>query len=206
MNIGGGSWNAAVAEARRMVEEGLRAVAEIQTILPAQEYDFAIQFTMLEKLHAEEPWPSAAYVAKIESLIEAAMYDPAAYQALKLHAASLDRRKCQRIPQLGIFAREVLSGQRRHPPARGTPKVHPSRDPIIYAVLHDVAEIFGVPPTRNKASTSRISACDIVAAAMPNKPRLPKSYAALERIWIKGQSEDEDELLELLLWSPKSIG
>lgn len=146
-------------------------------------------------------FPSSPYVAEVEKMIEAAAKKPAAYEALSDHAAKLISDNHVMIPQLRIFVTEVLRRERQRPPARGTPKVHPSRDPLLYALLVDVADRFRVTPTRNKATPASVSACDILAEAMPNDPRLPKSYIALERIWINGPRDEEefDALLSTLL-------
>lgn len=209
---------AAVAYARKELMAILAHVAEIENELPAQEHELTELLIRLEDLHAGEPHiladkreelvryefncsmrkgltPSeyvpnvSPYVAHIESLIDAAANDLVAYKALSIHSANLIGENHVMIPQLRLFVVEVMRGQRTEPSARGAPKLHPSRDRILHALLMDIAERFGLRPTRNKASAA-ISACDIVAEAMPKNARLPKSYVALERIWFRGQRKD----------------
>lgn len=209
---------AAVAYARKELAAIFAQVADIEKELSSQEYELVELLTRLEDLHAEEP-PLAAdrqedlvhyefnramrrgltlsehvpkvspYVAQIERLIAYASSNIVAYRALGFHSANLISENHVMVPQLRIFVAEVLRGHCTEPSPRGAPKLHPSRDRILQALLTDIAERFGLTPTRNKASAT-ISACDIVAEAMPNKARLPKSYVALERIWLRGQRED----------------
>lgn len=121
----------------------------------------------------------------------AAVTRPVAHRALSIHAAKLISKYGVMIPQLRIFVTEVLRGELERPSERGTPKVHPSRNRILYALLLEIVDRFGVPPTRNKATPAGMSACDIVAEAMPNDARLPKTYSVLEQIWLAGPREEE---------------
>lgn len=233
MQIGGADWTAAVAFTRKELADLLEQLAHIEKMFPAEQYVYLLHLLRLKNLHAEEPvlqpdaqeelwrfelsraWRQgyalpgsvpklSPYVAEVEKSIEAAATKPAAYEALSDHAANLISDNCVMIPQLRIFVTEVLRRERQRPPARGTPKVHPSRNPLLHALLLDIVDRFKVTPTRNKAATAGVSACDILAEAMPNDPRLPKSYAALERIWIHGPREDKefDALLSMLAKDP----
>lgn len=208
---------AAVAYARKELTAILAHVAEIEDELPTQDHELAKLLIRLEDLHAEEPplfaesqedparykfgramregrAPSeyipnvSPYVAQIEGLIAAAANSLVAHRALGIHAANFISENRVMLPQLRLFAAEVIRGHCPEPSGLGTPKVHPSRDALFYALLVDTVDRFGVTPTRNKASAA-MSACDIVAEAMPKKTRLPKSYGALERIWLEGQRE-----------------
>jgi hypothetical protein len=154
----------------------------------------------LKTYHLERAWYNglmpdgceqeiSPYIAKIEHMIETSTRCSVTYQALRSHGASLLGSDLEICPQLRIFMNEVLRGQRMPPLTLGAPKVSPGRDPVIYAIMVDICLGFCVSPTRNKASASRESACDILAAAMPRAGRLPKTYGSLERIWIKGQRE-----------------
>jgi hypothetical protein len=233
MQIGRADWTAAVAFARKELTELLEQLAHIEKTFPAEQYAYLMHLLRLKNLHSEEPvlqpdaqeelWryklsramrrglaspdsvPKVSpYEAEVEKLIEAAARKPAAYEALSDHAAKLISDNHVMIPQLRIFVTEVLRRERKRPPARGTPKVHPSRNPLLYSLLLDIVARFRVTPTRNKAATAGTSACDIVAEAMPNDPRLPKSYIALERIWINGPRDERefDALLSMLAKDP----
>ena len=127
------------------------------------------------------------YVTYLRQVLSAASRERVAFDALRLHAASLDEANTPRCYELRTFVNDVLRDIRTRPAALGGPKVHRSRDALIHALIYDIAEQYSVTPTRNRATASPTSACDIVAEAMPNKARLPKSYAALERIWQEGE-------------------
>lgn len=213
------NWADAVTYARKELAEIFAGLAHINTLLPARAAELEEQLTRLAELHAKEPpialksqenlehyllrrtfceglTPSdllptlTPYVAYVENLISLATSKQIAYQALGIHAATLISDNRGMIPQLRIFVTEILRGKRTKPSARGTPKIHPSRDRMIYDLLGKIVVKFPVTPTRNKSSTSPNSACDIVAEAMPKEPQRPKTYAALERIWTKGQMEE----------------
>ena len=213
------NWTDAVTYARMELAEIFAGLAQIHRILPAREAELETQLTRLAELHAKEPpialksqenledyvlrrtvsdglTPSdliptlSPYVVCVDSLISLATSKQIAYQALGIHAANLISENRGMIPQLRIFVTEILRGKRTKPSARGTPKIHPSRDRMIYALLVEIVDKYDVTPTRNKSSASANSACDIVAEAMPNEPQRPKTYAALERIWINGQMEE----------------
>lgn len=208
------------AFAKRGVEDLLKELRKIEAILPVEDFELHEHLTTLLALHAMHPlldphlqedlgiyqlrrawiqglaWPGSIpklspYEAKIESLVAASATSRVAYEALCHHSANLCSSCCVIIPQLRLFMVEVLRGERERPSRRGTPKVHPSRNQILYALLVDIVDRFDVSPTRNKATPSGISACDIVAEAMPNDPRLPKSQSALEQIWLEGPRNEE---------------
>ena len=49
--------------------------------------------------------------------------------------------------------------------------------------------------TRGKGSLDATSACDILTEAMPRRARLPKSYGAIERIFLNGNKVADGILL-----------
>ena len=52
-------------------------------------------------------------------------------------------------------------------------------------MIADIAETFGIAPTRNDATGHRLSACDIAAEAMAALRLSPSSCSALKRLWLK---------------------
>lgn len=212
-------WEAAVAYARQELPVILATVATIERELSAPEYALTELLVQLEDLHSEKAHEVACmqkrlvghelkrawhmglmpsehelkvppYVAQIERLITAAASSLEATQALGIHAASLISDDSRMIPQLRQFVTEVLRGTRTPPSRLGAPELPPSRDRLLHGLLTDIVERFGCPPTRNRASVEAMSACDIVAEAIPNDAGLPKSYVSLERIWLAGQREE----------------
>lgn len=127
------------------------------------------------------------YVTHLRKVLSKAARERVAFDALRFHAAGLDDTNTPRCYELRTFVNDVLRDIRTRPAALGGPKVHRSRDALIHALVYDISERYSVTPTRNRETASPTSACDIVAEAMPNKARLPKSYAALERIWQEGE-------------------
>lgn len=207
---------AALAYARKELAVILAHVAAIENELPAPELELAEVLERLEDLHAEEPpldpdrqeelslyrlgqaWhaglaPSgykpdvSPYVAEVESLIATATGNLVAYETLGFHSANLISNNHPMIPQLRTFVVEVLQGNRTRPSIRGAPRLHPSRDALFHALVGDIADRFGLTPTRNKGAVSGDSACDIVAEAMPYDARLPKKYGGIETIWLHGE-------------------
>ncbi|MDZ4134248.1 MAG: hypothetical protein U1D06_01460, partial [Paracoccaceae bacterium] len=176
------NWADAVTYARMELTEIFAGLAHINTLLPAKAAELEEQLTKLAELHAKEPpialksqekleyyllrrayndglAPSdhilspSPYVVCVERLISLATSRQIAYQALGTHAATLISDNLGMIPQLRIFVTEILRGKLTKPSARGTPKIHPSRDRMIYALLLEIVDKFGVTPTRAKSST-----------------------------------------------------
>lgn len=134
------------------------------------------------------------YVIRLRQVVSAAARERVAFDALRLHAANLEDSNTPRCYELRAFVSDVLRDIRTRPAALGGPMIHRSRDPLIHALLNDIVERYSVTPTRNRATTNRMSACDILAEAMPNKARLPKSFCALQRIWLEGEKAWRDEI------------
>lgn len=100
----------------------------------------------------------------------------------------------QRMPfELRDFICKVLRNEIKRPRKTGRPKNLSQRDRFYYFVIDQISMDFGVSPTRNRASSHRDSACDIVAEAMPREGNRPDTYDSLVRIWAKGRKEDEAE-------------
>lgn len=124
------------------------------------------------------------YPATLRHLIRISAWNMTAFDALCLHGAGFiaDDRKMPLA--LREFLVGVLKGKLSRPRQPGRPKTHPSRDPLLFACLAEVADRFGLKPTRNDATGREMSACDIVAVAMRQLGHSPTSYPALKRIWL----------------------
>jgi hypothetical protein len=85
---------------------------------------------------------------------------------------------------LGAYTMEVIRG---HPPQPRGPKkaTNALQDILVAGVVCELIERFGLKPTRN-ALSRRVSACDIVAAAV-NEAGIGRSvgYKAVERLWLR---------------------
>lgn len=134
------------------------------------------------------------YILRLRSVLLEAAEEPAAFDAARHHAAKLLSNNMPMCYELKSFACGVLRDEVSRP-VNKKPKVHEARDAILYGLLFDITDRFAVKPTRNRASVDRMSACDILAEAMPNKANLPKSYSSLERIWFEGQRTWERDRL-----------
>lgn len=132
------------------------------------------------------------YISRLKDVLSDATRDPAAFDAVRLHAAKLMSSDIPLCYELKSFACDVFRDEVARP-ADKKPKLHEARNAIFHALIFDLAERFDVKPTRNRVSFDRKSACDILAEAMPNKAGLPKGYASLERIWFQGERAWERE-------------
>ena len=129
---------------------------------------------------------TGAYVTYIRTVLSAAAKDPVAFDAARIHAAKLMSDNRPLCYELKSFACGFLRNEVARPVDK-KPKLHTARNAILHALIFDLANRFAVKPTKNRASTGQISACDILAEAMPKKADLPKSSSALERIWFEGE-------------------
>lgn len=132
------------------------------------------------------------YVRYVKEVLEDAAQNPAAFDALLLHAANLLSANVPHCYELKTFLVGYLRNEIDRP-AGGRRKLHEARNAIFHAIICDLVDCFDVKPTKNRASYVSVSACDILAEAMPNRPDLPKSVSSLERIWFRGESAAERE-------------
>ncbi|CAM3302754.1 hypothetical protein PANO111632_13155 [Paracoccus nototheniae] len=135
------------------------------------------------------------YIGYLLEILSASARDPAAFDAMRFHAANLLSSNIPHCYELKIFTTGVLRDEIVRP-SGGRRKLHKARDAIFHAIISDLADHFAVRPTKNRASSGHISACDILAEAMPSKANLPKSYSALERIWFHGEKAWEREFAD----------
>ena len=108
------------------------------------------------------------------------------FDALSLYATSLINRGEPLPIELRSFVTGILNGDVKSPSRRAGVPIHPSRDKLLYALLVDIKDRYGIPATRAKNEPERVSACDILREAMPNRTDLTKSYSTIERIYLAG--------------------
>lgn len=187
--------HAAVECARQELPELFRQLSRVEQILSPHDQKVVAHVEKLEDLAALTRSlcdANSPYRAHLGLLIKDAPQDPAAFDALALLAAAAIDADQPMAEELKRFAADALRRRIRPPVARGAPPTHPARNAVIYGLLREIVDRFGVTPTCNKSSVSRDSACDIVAEAMPNGVRRPKSYNQLEALWLRGERADRE--------------
>jgi len=136
-----------------------------------------------------------SYVRHLTHMVQLARKDADCFDALRRHAADFAERGDAMPFELRSFVACVLRDDLVRPSRRGSPKSPFYRDILLYALLKDIIARFGVKATRGKGSLDATSACDILAEAMPRRARLPKSYGAIERIFLNGNKVADGILL-----------
>jgi len=135
------------------------------------------------------------YLKYLTYMVKLAVRNVECFDALRRHAAGFVDRGDVMPFELRSFLTKILRDDVLRPVRRGSPKIHEARDILLHALLHDIMERFQVTGMRGRAASETTSACDILAEAMPRRPRLPKSYGAVERILLKGNKALEGHVL-----------
>lgn len=185
------------AERARMRAYALREarlidlLESVETLDPAEEraIDLIVAIDRLREEGAELPAiledPASPIGAELALLRRGAARDPVAWRSLAGIAALMLRNREDLPGPVRDVAIAVLEGRLPCPALRGRPPRRPLRDEAIAHLVADLAEGFGLAPTRNDASAHRSSACDIAAEALRALGRSPASYAAVKRIWLR---------------------
>lgn len=121
----------------------------------------------------------------IPELVDAASWDPLAFQAAGLLSARFLERGDQLPSELLSLATEILKGKQPPPTPCDQRKGHPSQARWrMYYVWKAVEELLdlGLKPTRNAASED-VSACDAVAKAMQKLGARPMSHGGVYELW-----------------------
>jgi len=138
------------------------------------------------------PAGRSPYLRHLTHMVQLAGRNVECFDALRLHAAGFVDRGDAMPFELRLFVARVLRDDMLRPVRRGSPKINTARDFFLHALLHEIMERFSVTGMRGREASERTSACDILAEAMPRRPRLPKSYGAIERILLKGNKTWDD--------------
>lgn len=140
----------------------------------------------------EAPFDHAPYIQLLKDIFKQSETSAKHFDALSLHAANFIDRGEPLAYELRLFVCKILRNDLKRPSQRGAPLIHPAREKVLYALLLDIMDKFGVPGTRARNQEERTSACDILREAIPNRSGLPKSYVAIERIFLAGNKSLDD--------------
>lgn len=121
------------------------------------------------------------------AMIDAAETDPLVFDALCWAGSERVRygsRNQSIPPDLRHFLADVLIGERKQPAERpGPPSPDAYRDYWVFILVLQLTHTFGLHATRNDATESSDSACDITAEALCAAGLRPSSYGRVRKVW-----------------------
>lgn len=129
---------------------------------------------------------SVPYNQNLLVLSRQAHRDQVAYDALALHTTAMVADGRPLAPELRMFIIDVVLTQRTRPKrSRGYKVETHFRDLVIYWVVEELCEHYGLSASRNdEPKAGRFSACDAIAEAMVALRRRPNSFEHIKDIWF----------------------
>ncbi|MEQ8165135.1 MAG: hypothetical protein RIC93_03555, partial [Alphaproteobacteria bacterium] len=85
-----------------------------------------------------------------------------------------------------------LRGGLKRPSPSGRPRKTALPDLVVALVVAELVESHGIRAVGNVASENKESACAIVAQAMSELGRSPRSFSAIEKVWFASKRDEHD--------------
>lgn len=136
--------------------------------------------------------PGHVYLEKLKDLIRRSTTDPAAFDALALHASSKIADDACIPALLRRFVSGYLIGKINRPRPKGRRRKTALSDLAIFNVVAELVEIYGIKAVGNVVSEHEGSACAIVAQAMKELDRQPSSFSTVEKVWFSHKRDKPD--------------